>query len=159
MLYNFLGNLSTSDVKKKKKKRNKNPKDILYVVWGSTHTVFILWVLILRTTSFMWFSVFRRSVSSVQSPSHVRLFVTPWTAVHQASLSITKSCSLPKLMATHSSILAWKIPWKEKPGRLQSIGSQRVGHDWAKSGGRVWSAGCLGHNGLLSDPAAPSRPI
>ena len=31
--------------------------------------------------------------------------------------------------ATHSSILAWKIPWTEKPGRLQSMGSQRVGHD------------------------------
>ena len=32
-------------------------------------------------------------------------------------------------MATHSSILAWRIPWTEKPGRLQSTGSQRVGHD------------------------------
>ena len=36
---------------------------------------------------------------------------------------------LEKEMATHSSILAWKIPWAEKPGRLQSMGSQRVGHD------------------------------
>ena len=33
--------------------------------------------------------------------------------------------------ATHSSILAWRIPWTEEPGRLQSIGSQRVGHDLA----------------------------
>ena len=33
------------------------------------------------------------------------------------------------LMATHSSILAWKIPWMEEPGRLHSMGSQRVGHD------------------------------
>ena len=32
--------------------------------------------------------------------------------------------------ATHSSILAWKIPRTEEPGRLQSMGSQRVGHDW-----------------------------
>ena len=32
-------------------------------------------------------------------------------------------------MATHSSVLAWRIPWTEEPGRLQSIGSQRVGHD------------------------------
>ena len=38
---------------------------------------------------------------------------------------------LEKEMATHSSILAWKIPWTEKPGRLQSMGSQRVGHDRA----------------------------
>ena len=36
---------------------------------------------------------------------------------------------LEKEMATHSSILAWRIPWTEKPGRLQSMGSQRVGHD------------------------------
>ena len=36
---------------------------------------------------------------------------------------------LEKEMATHSSILAWKIPWTEEPGRLQSVGSQRVGHD------------------------------
>ena len=34
-------------------------------------------------------------------------------------------------MATHSSILAWRIPWTEEPGGLQSIGSQRVGHDLA----------------------------
>ena len=36
-------------------------------------------------------------------------------------------------MATHSSILAWKIPWMEEPGGLQSVGSQRVGHDGATS--------------------------
>ena len=36
---------------------------------------------------------------------------------------------LEKEMATHSSILAWKIPWMEKPGRLQSMGSQRVRHN------------------------------
>ena len=37
---------------------------------------------------------------------------------------------LEKEMATHSSILAWKVPWMEDPGGLQSMGSQRVGHDW-----------------------------
>ena len=36
---------------------------------------------------------------------------------------------LEKEMATHSSILAWKIPWTEELGRLQSLGSQKVGHD------------------------------
>ena len=36
---------------------------------------------------------------------------------------------LEKKMVTHFSILAWKIPWKEEPGRLQSMGLQRVGHD------------------------------
>ena len=37
--------------------------------------------------------------------------------------------SVEKAMATHSSTLAWKIPWAEEPGMLQSIGSLRVGHD------------------------------
>ena len=36
---------------------------------------------------------------------------------------------LEKEIVTHSSILAWKIPWTEEPGRLQSMGSQRVRHD------------------------------
>ena len=38
---------------------------------------------------------------------------------------------MEKEMATHSSILAWEIPWIEEPARLQSMGSQRVGHDLA----------------------------
>ena len=40
---------------------------------------------------------------------------------------------LEKEMVTHSSILAWRIPWTEKPGKLQSTGSQRFRHDWATS--------------------------
>ena len=47
--------------------------------------------------------------------------------------SLGREDLLEKEMATHSSILAWKIPWAEKPGRLQSMGSQRVGHNWATS--------------------------
>ena len=41
--------------------------------------------------------------------------------------------SIRATMAPHSSTLAWKIPWMEEPGRLQSMGSLRVGHDWATS--------------------------
>ena len=40
---------------------------------------------------------------------------------------------LEKEVATHSSILAWKIPWTEEPGKIQSMGSKRVGHNWATS--------------------------
>ena len=43
--------------------------------------------------------------------------------------SLGREDPLEKEMATHSSILAWKIPWMEEFGRLQSMGSQRVGHD------------------------------
>ena len=43
--------------------------------------------------------------------------------------SLGQEDSLEKGIATHSSTLAWKIPWTEEPGRLQSMGSLRVGHD------------------------------
>ena len=44
-------------------------------------------------------------------------------------LSLGWEDPLEKEMATHSSILAWRIPWTEEPGGLQSVGSQRVRHD------------------------------
>ena len=47
--------------------------------------------------------------------------------------SLGEEDPLEKEMATHSSTLAWRIPWREEPARLQSMGSQRVGHDWATS--------------------------
>ena len=59
--------------------------------------------------------------------------------------SLGSADSLEKGMATHSSILAWRIPWTEEPGRLQSMGSQRVGHDWATS----LSLSCV-TNGLIN---------
>ena len=48
-----------------------------------------------------------------------------------AAMKLKDTCSLEaeKAMAPHSSTLAWKIPWVEEPGRLQSMGLQRVGHD------------------------------
>ena len=49
---------------------------------------------------------------------------------------------MEKAMATHSSTLAWKIPWTEEPGGLQSMGSLRVGHDWATS--LYFSLSCFG---------------
>ena len=47
--------------------------------------------------------------------------------------SLGREDLLEKEMAIHSSILAWRIPWIEEPGGLQSAGLQRVGHDWAAS--------------------------
>ena len=47
--------------------------------------------------------------------------------------SLGQEDPLEKEMATHSSTLAWRITWREEPGRLQSMGSQRVGHNWATS--------------------------
>ena len=49
----------------------------------------------------------------------------------QGVQSLGQEDTMEKEMATHLSILAWRIPWTEEPGRLQSIQSQRVGHDRA----------------------------
>ena len=93
----------------------------------------------------------------VKSLSRVRLLATPWTAAYQAPPSMGFSrqkywsgvplpspgrtdakaeilqpgsqVRLEKTMAPNSSIPAWKIPWTEEPGRLQSMGSLGVGHD------------------------------
>ena len=54
----------------------------------------------------------------------------PWG---RKELDTTSNWTAEKAMAPHSSTLAWKIPWVEEPGRLQSMGSRRVGHDWATS--------------------------
>ena len=61
--------------------------------------------------------------------------------------------SLEKGMATHSSALAWKIPWTEEPGALQSMGLQRVRHDWVTNTYILYSIGnyiqypVINHNG------------
>ena len=47
--------------------------------------------------------------------------------------SLAQEYPLKEEMATHSSILAWRIPWTEETGGLQSMGSQRVEQDWASS--------------------------
>jgi len=55
-------------------------------------------------------------------------FITKARKFFQEDTTIIYVCVAP-----HSSTLAWKIPWMEEPGRLQSMGSLRVGHDWATS--------------------------
>ena len=56
----------------------------------------------------------------------VKHLPTTWETQVQA---LSQEDPLEKEMATHSSTWAWKIPWTEEPGRLKSMGSQRVGHD------------------------------
>ena len=51
------------------------------------------------------------------------------SAYNSGDRSLGREDLLEKEMATYSSTLAWEIPWMEEPGRLQSMGSQRVGHD------------------------------
>ena len=71
-----------------------------------------------------------------QCPLHWK--VDFWPLDHQGSpipilFIVLFAFYLEAAMAPHFSTLAWKIPWTEEPGRLQSMGLQRVGHDWATS--------------------------
>ena len=62
--------------------------------------------------------------------SLVAQLVSNLPAVQEIQIrSLGREDPLEKEMATHSSILTWRIPWTEEPGRLQSTGLQRVGHD------------------------------
>ena len=58
---------------------------------------------------------------------------TPSVHINNTDYFVFSSIVTEKAMASHSSTLAWKIPWTEEPGRLQSMGLLRVGHDWATS--------------------------
>ena len=74
-------------------------------------------------------------VNGAIQPSHPLSSPSPSAfnlSQHQDSLfKWVSSSHLEKAMAPHSSTLAWKIPWMDEPGRLQSLGSLRVGHDWS----------------------------
>ena len=54
---------------------------------------------------------------------------SPFAMLETQVLSLGQEDSLEKGKATYDNISAWRIPWKEEPGGLQSMGSQRVGHD------------------------------
>ena len=72
-------------------------------------------------------SVLLRTSLVAQTVKHLPTIRETWVR------SLGQEDPLEKEMAAHSSILAWKIPWTEEPGRLQSMGSQRVRHNWATS--------------------------
>ena len=71
----------------------------------------------------MWFKIHLEASLIAQSVENL-------PAVQETQVqSLDQEDPLEKEMATHSSILAWKIPWTEKPGGLQSMGSQRARHN------------------------------
>ena len=81
-----------------------------------------------RTCSINLFFFFFPGTSLVaQTVKHLSTMRETWVQ------SLDWEDPLEKEMAIHSSTLAWKIPWTEEPGRLQSMGSQRVRHNWATS--------------------------
>ena len=87
-------------------------------------------------------SILRHSAFLIVQLSHPymttgkTIALTRWTFVGQVISLLFNMLSrlvMEKAVAPHSSTLAWKIPWMEEPGGLQSMGSLRVGHDWATS--------------------------
>ena len=76
-------------------------------------------------------------VSSISCISRWILYHWATQAIYLSFIKLLSFTALAfsweKAMAPHSSTLAWKIPWTEEPGRLQSMGSLRVRHDWATS--------------------------
>ena len=80
----------------------------------------------------------RSSKSAIQlatawEPSSTRSWGLSHNAELMSRIAWLQTHDSEKAMAPHSSTLAWKIPWTEEPGRLQSMGLLRVGHDWAPS--------------------------
>ena len=106
-------------------------------------------------------------------PSRTPLSLIEWTQVSFIAgrfftVWTTREDPLEQGIATHSGILAWKMPWTEEPGRLQSMDSQRVGHDWTTNTfilftlsliGRFYQS-CLGHCGEMEQMGhVEARPL
>ena len=92
---------------------------------------------------------FHKLRNFMQVPHTVKLSSKPMSSIS----SIIQSAwfwedPLEKEMATHSSVLAWRIPWTEEPRGLQSTGSQRVGHNWATNPTHTHTS-CSGHTIIL----------
>ena len=78
-----------------------------------------------------WLSTAQHSINTLRASLVAQMVKNLPTMQETGVWSLGLEDTMKKGMATHSSILAWRIPWTEEPGRLQSMGSQRVGHDWA----------------------------
>ena len=118
---------------------------------GPDAIILVFWMLSFKPTfllsSFTFIKrLFNYSLLSavrVVPSAYLRLLIFPLAILIPAcassslAFSTMYSAYLEKEMAIHSSTLAWKIPWTEEPDRLQSMGSQRVGHVWAT--GLNWS--------------------
>ena len=91
------------------------------------------WIVVSSGLRFPWASLVTQTIKSLPEMCETRVQSLGWDP-------------LEKEMATHSSILAWRIPWMENPGRLWSMGSQRVWYDWATNTLVICLvAGLLGH--------------
>ena len=109
-----------------------------------SHSLFTIFTLIFKMSTRSSHNIILRQKKERGGLYYLYLFLFYWERkAFQTSLPFTDFLTssnwptlyhmLGKVMAPHSSTLAWKIPWREEPGRLQSMGSLRVGHDWVTS--------------------------
>ena len=99
---------------------------ISHEVMGPDAMIFVFWMLSFKPTFSLSSFTF---ITSLAAQRVKRLSTIQETRVQ----SLSREDPLEKEMAIHSSTIAWKIPWTEELGRLQSRGSHRVGHDWVTS--------------------------
>ena len=98
---------------------------------------FFVWLLSLSIISRFITLLCTSTLHSLQLPSSSLLYWASWWMIKNLPAmqenwvwSLRLKVLLEKGMAAHSSILVWKVPWTEEPGRLQFKGLQRIGHDW-----------------------------
>ena len=84
---------------------------------------------------------FKKRMTSISSVFQVVLVVMTLSANAGDAGDLSWADSVQEDMATHSSILVWRIPWTEEPGELQSKGSERVRHDWSDFAAKMTHAG------------------
>ena len=113
----------------------------LYVLFFGLHM--LLWVPALKAYACAAILLPQRERNKIKtfSLSHIWTRKSLLTIVN--NLHIYIYIYLEEGMATHSSILAWRIPWTEEPGRLQSTGLQRVGHNWSDLAQHVCVCVCV----------------
>ena len=92
------------------------------LLWYKDLTVFINYIKLIHKNTGLFFWIVKEWVICVIT--YIK---------EKKNYSDSHPTTLEKEMATHSSPLAWRIPWTEEPGGLQSMGSWRVGNDWATS--------------------------
>ena len=102
---------------------------ILLFIKGTPKQPVIYFSLLLQLSPLLCGKILSNKRASLVAQRVKRLPAMQETGVR----SLGREDPLEKEMATHSSILAWRIPWTEEADGLQSTGSQRVGHDWATS--------------------------
>ena len=110
-----------------------------------------------------WGSSFFLFPFSFLSPSLVAQTINDLPVLQETWVqSLGQKDPQEKGMATHCSILAWRIPWAEEPGGLQSMGTQRVGHDWVTKHSITVSVLDTFHHSLLKTPITsffPDTPL